>query len=176
MTGNDRVLQKLTDGRWHTHHELYSLGVIVHSRISDLRKRGHEIECRRVSEFVPMTRGKRETTYEYRLVRTALEGDASRAAAASPSSATQPGMTSPQTAALEPTSEGRHDGSTSVERLQGTGLPSDVLTLDRVLDQAIRRVNAEFPGMLVEVAKPLPIEAQRVELKNLQRTIWGEAA
>ena len=44
MTHNDRVLALLSDGRPHSHHELYGLHVIAHSRVSDLRKRGHVIE------------------------------------------------------------------------------------------------------------------------------------
>lgn len=47
MTHNERVLNLLADGAWHTHHELYGLHVVAHSRVSDLRKRGHRIEMRR---------------------------------------------------------------------------------------------------------------------------------
>ena len=39
----ERVLQLLSDCKPHSHHELYRLHVIGHSRISDLRKRGHRI-------------------------------------------------------------------------------------------------------------------------------------
>lgn len=42
-THNERVLQLLSDGKPHTHTELYGLHVIAHSRISDLRKKGHKI-------------------------------------------------------------------------------------------------------------------------------------
>ncbi len=41
----ERVLTLLSDGQPHTHHELYDLRVIAHSRVSDLRKRGHRIAC-----------------------------------------------------------------------------------------------------------------------------------
>lgn len=44
MTHNEKVLALLSDGKPHTHHELYGLYVIAHSRIADLRKRGHVIE------------------------------------------------------------------------------------------------------------------------------------
>lgn len=44
MTHCERVLELLSDGQPHTHHELYALHVIAHSRISDLRKQGHLIE------------------------------------------------------------------------------------------------------------------------------------
>ncbi len=40
----ERVLQLLSDCKPHSHHSIYGLGVIGHSRISDLRKRGHRIE------------------------------------------------------------------------------------------------------------------------------------
>jgi hypothetical protein len=39
----ERVLGLLTDGEPHSHHELYALHVVAHSRVSDLRKRGHVI-------------------------------------------------------------------------------------------------------------------------------------
>ncbi len=44
MTHNERVLQLLSDGKPHTHHELYALHVIAHSRVADLRRQGHTIE------------------------------------------------------------------------------------------------------------------------------------
>lgn len=44
MTHNERVLALLSDGRPHSHHELYGLHVIAHSRVADLRKRGYVIE------------------------------------------------------------------------------------------------------------------------------------
>jgi hypothetical protein len=56
---NERILEILRDGRWHTNHEFYSFSVL-HSRVSELRSRGHEIEMRRS--------GGQEATYEYRLV------------------------------------------------------------------------------------------------------------
>lgn len=43
MTHNERVLELLSDGRPHTHHELYGLHVVAHSRVSDLRKQGFDI-------------------------------------------------------------------------------------------------------------------------------------
>lgn len=39
-----RVLDLLRDGEPHSHLELYALGTVAHSRISDLRKRGYVIE------------------------------------------------------------------------------------------------------------------------------------
>jgi hypothetical protein len=43
VTHCDQLLQVLSDGRPHDHRQLYALGMIVHSRIADLRKRGHDI-------------------------------------------------------------------------------------------------------------------------------------
>jgi hypothetical protein len=43
LTHCARLLEVLSDRQPHDHHELYSLGMIVHSRIADLRKRGYEI-------------------------------------------------------------------------------------------------------------------------------------
>lgn len=42
-THNERVLELLSDGRPHSHHELYGLHVIAHSRVADLRKQGYDI-------------------------------------------------------------------------------------------------------------------------------------
>lgn len=44
-THKQRVLELLSDGKPHTHHELYRLGVIAHSRVADLRRDGHHIDC-----------------------------------------------------------------------------------------------------------------------------------
>lgn len=45
MSGKQRILDLLRDGKPHTHHELYALGCVAHSRISDLRSDGYTIEC-----------------------------------------------------------------------------------------------------------------------------------
>ena len=48
MSQCDRVLAVLQDGRPHSFHELLrEVPCIVHSRISELRSRGHLIECHR---------------------------------------------------------------------------------------------------------------------------------
>ena len=47
MTGCEKVLALLADGRWHDHHALYALNVIAHSRVAELRKRGHVIQHER---------------------------------------------------------------------------------------------------------------------------------
>jgi hypothetical protein len=38
MTHNERLLKLLSDGKPHLHHELYGLGIVAHSRVSDCRK------------------------------------------------------------------------------------------------------------------------------------------
>ena len=48
MTHCERVLELLSDGREHSHHELYALNVVAHSRVAELRKRGYTINQRRV--------------------------------------------------------------------------------------------------------------------------------
>lgn len=55
-SGTERILELLGDGRNHSHTELYRLHCIAHSRIAELRGRGHRISCERVGE-----------TYWYRL-------------------------------------------------------------------------------------------------------------
>lgn len=53
MSGNERVLALLSDGRSHSHRELYDLRVVAHSRVADLRRRGFDITCVRVDgEYV----------------------------------------------------------------------------------------------------------------------------
>ncbi len=63
MSHCDRILDALRDGEWHTTHALYiEVGpMILHSRISDLRKKGHNVEGR----HVPGRTG--ADGYEYRL-------------------------------------------------------------------------------------------------------------
>lgn len=61
MTGCERILQRLRQGPA-TAAELYALGVMVHSRVADLRKRGHVIVCEHIA-------GKTGTAgFEYRLL------------------------------------------------------------------------------------------------------------
>lgn len=58
VTHKQRVLELLRDGRPHTHHELYRLGCVAHSRVADLRRDGHRIECR-----LEMVAGERVSVY-----------------------------------------------------------------------------------------------------------------
>jgi len=63
-THKQKVLDLLRDGRWHGHMEGYRLGVMLHSRVADLRKDGYEIVCKRGAEG-----------YLYRLVGSLDETD-----------------------------------------------------------------------------------------------------
>ena len=51
MTHNAKVLALLSDGQPHDQHSLNALNVIAHSRISELRKRGHTIEMWREDDL-----------------------------------------------------------------------------------------------------------------------------
>ena len=64
MSHTQQILQALRDGQWHTTHDLYlRLGpMILHSRISDLRHQGHQIQ----GEHVPGQTGAHG--YQYRLL------------------------------------------------------------------------------------------------------------
>lgn len=72
LTDTDRLLAVLADGRPHNHLELYGLNMIVHSRVADLRKRGHDVRSWRESH----PNGPR---YWYELVGAPLtDGESSR--------------------------------------------------------------------------------------------------
>lgn len=73
LTHDEKVLRLLSDGRAHTHHELYALHVVAHSRVASLRAKGHQIDAWRDGD-----------DYMYRLVGTPSEAAVSPAAAASP--------------------------------------------------------------------------------------------
>jgi hypothetical protein len=45
MTHKQKVLRLLADGEPHSHMDGYRLGVMLHSRVADLRRDGHHIEC-----------------------------------------------------------------------------------------------------------------------------------
>lgn len=83
----DRVLDLLADGRWHSHMEGYQLGVILHSRVADLRRRGHRIDCRRDGDL-----------YLYRLVAVRGEGACVPGAAGAPEAPRPPARSGPDAA------------------------------------------------------------------------------
>jgi hypothetical protein len=68
MTGCERVLARLRQGPA-THHDIYALHVVGHSRIAELRRRGHRIECEQTTD----QRGER--LYTYRLLKDASGAD-----------------------------------------------------------------------------------------------------
>jgi hypothetical protein len=45
VTHVERVLHLLSDGKPHAHMEGYRLGVMLHSRVADLRRKGYDIAC-----------------------------------------------------------------------------------------------------------------------------------
>lgn len=51
MTHAERVLNLLSDGEPHGHMEGYRLGVMLHSRVSDLRRQGYRIDCWREGDL-----------------------------------------------------------------------------------------------------------------------------
>ena len=68
MTHAEKVLRLLSDNEPHSYREGYRLGVMLHSRVADLRKPshgGHDIRCWRDGE-----------NYLYQLVGTVREGEA----------------------------------------------------------------------------------------------------
>ena len=69
MSQCERILGVLSDYQWHTTADLYRRlgGMILHSRIAELRKRGHTIEGR----HVPGETG--AAGYEYRLLQERLD-------------------------------------------------------------------------------------------------------
>jgi hypothetical protein len=72
VTDCDRLLEVLRDGNPHTHHELYKLGMIVHSRVADLRKRGHDIRSWK-AKIGRDSAGRDNYAHFYRLVLPALD-------------------------------------------------------------------------------------------------------
>lgn len=78
MRGNERVLQLLRDGQWHTSAEIEEVcQVTCHSRLADLRKVGHVIERRRNKGAT----GRR--MFSWRLTATHVQVDEAREAIAS---------------------------------------------------------------------------------------------
>lgn len=90
VSQNDRVLAALADGRWRTVPELHArVGPCrLNSRVAELRKRGHRIECRTVAGRVGPAR------YEYRLV-SGADGSSPDAGAPGPHRASAPAWLAP---------------------------------------------------------------------------------
>ena len=63
QTHKAKVLQLLSDGKAHSYREGYRLGVMLHSRVADLRRDGYDIRC-----------DKADGNYFYTLVGTLDDG------------------------------------------------------------------------------------------------------
>jgi hypothetical protein len=50
-THKERVLRLLSDGNRHSHLEGYALGIMLHSRVADLRRDGYTIICKRKGDM-----------------------------------------------------------------------------------------------------------------------------
>lgn len=108
MTHCERVLELLSDGREHSHHELYALNVVAHSRVAELRKRGHVITCKNVTDLT----GQRVSVYQLHSLRDAraterLGPDGSLASQSEDGAPADPGSANP----LKPSSSLASDDS-----------------------------------------------------------------
>lgn len=157
MNDCDRLLAVLKDGGFHSHSELYGLGMIVHSRIADLRARGLNIVCRRQSDW-NATKRRRETTYFYALIAPALDSETNAPTLAVPrgvseSSAASGPDSPPPVSPAEPTLE------------------------EYGIHRAVAELNAAFPGMLVPARDAmLSLAENRQRLEQLKADLFGEAA
>lgn len=89
MTDCDRLLAVLQDGKLHSHSELYGLGMIVHSRVADLRARGHNIICRRERNW-DQTKRRETVSYFYCLVGSLdAAGDLPETSSSSPAASSE---------------------------------------------------------------------------------------
>lgn len=113
MTHKEKVLTLLADGEPHSHHELYALHVIAHSRVADLRRDGHHIDQWRDGD-----------TYMYRL---SLREDAEPCATDLPAT----GLHSPASSLSEPVSNPDDDEKTTMRTGDGVGTLS-LFVLDEV--------------------------------------------
>ena len=105
----DRVLAVLNDGQWHRMEEIHQRAgfMRLNSRISDLRDRGHIIECDKSGRI-----------YRYRLLETLPDELLSSSPQASPSSLSAPEFLSPITAVLPPEG-GRGEGEVPLFDMSG---------------------------------------------------------
>lgn len=103
MTHKAKVLFLLRDGQPHSHHEGYRLGVILHSRVADLRADGHEIKSWRDGD-----------EYMYQLVQRPLDEAEQSGCSASSSG---PELSNPAAPTSQPssTSSSRDGGDGSLE-------------------------------------------------------------
>jgi hypothetical protein len=126
VTGCERILARLEQGPA-TAAELYALGVMVHSRVADLRKRGHTIVCEHIA-------GKTGTEgFEYRLLNRGgkAEGTAAPASIEQPVPASRAGCsTSPSVVEAHPAAVPSHSGPAETDGNQLGGAEGVQLTIE----------------------------------------------
>ncbi len=115
LTHKQRVLRLLSDGHPHSYREGYRLGVMLHSRVADLRRDGHRIDCWRDGD-----------DYLYRMVATLDPGRA----ADGESAPSRPGSSA---AGPEPQNRPEHDS------LPASGAPK----LGGEARQSVRGANSQ---------------------------------
>lgn len=127
MTDNKFLADMLSDGHWHSLDEIIGrsqhergYGMTVHSRAADLRKQGHDVECRQ--ERTPFGR----VRSFYRIVGGALdEVPASDAAIGGIASVSAAGTSSSASSIPAP-----HDAAVSTQGRSGDVLTSSVPVID----------------------------------------------
>lgn len=167
MSQCDQILAVLKDGRLHSIQEIHSIvgPCRLNSRVAELRRPergGHDIRCKTESWWNASKR-RREKTYFYRLVGSALDSGT----AAVP-------LGAGRSAVSESSAAGEPITSLSPVRFAGPSLD------EYGVDGAVREANLEMPGLIVAVdgdpVCDLTIEEQRAELAKLQQTLFGKAA
>lgn len=151
MTDCDRLLAVLQDGRPHSHSELYGLGMIVHSRVADLRAKGHNITCTKQRDYVD--HGRPHFSYWYQLVGSLDAAEGEGLAAAFPAGE-----------ALIRSPASRLSAASNEPTLEEYGIA-----------RAVRELNAEFPGMLIPARDAmLSLDENRKRLAELQANLFGD--
>lgn len=110
MTHKQAVLQLLSDRKPHSHHELYGLGCVAHSRISDLRRDGYRIDqWREDGVYLYQLRGRLDEAVDS--VEAVRDGSRSAAVSSSTPSIPDPqGQPSFPAAAASESTQGRGGG------------------------------------------------------------------
>lgn len=141
-THKQRVLELLKDGRPHSHMDGYRLGVMLHSRVADLRRDGYRIACWREGDLYMYRLEPGSSSDEPHVAMTGFEGETcgsseldSGPTLTTPNARPSPGPEStystgepstPETPAPQdasPAEERRTDGPAVV--VERTSLPSD---------------------------------------------------
>ena len=122
VPGWQRVLELLSDGESHAHHELYALNVIAHSRVADLRKRGYVIEQWREED----PRSNRPV-YFYRLVSSPEPDQAPPRPEETPSTWRRPSGSGDERPASSPQPESAAGNPPATGSFAASSSPADVL-------------------------------------------------